>query len=350
MKILVVGPSTTKSKGGMATVISEIGDDKELNKKYDIELFESFVDGGKIKRFIYTSVAYLNFYFTKRNYDIYHIHAASRGSTFRKGYYVRAAKKWGKKVILHIHGAQYMEFYNEVSDRKRKKIINILKSADMVLALSKDWKSKFDQTFGLNNCYVLENGIDTVKLKEAIIEPSLHRNCFLFLGRLGERKGAYDLINAMEIAVQQNPEIKLFMAGDGEIEKVKKIVVEKGLNNNIDVIGWVDLRKKIELLKKVSTLVLPSYNEGLPMSILEGMACGKAIISTNVGAIPEVVCPNNGILIKPRDINGLSEAMIRISNNLNMIEEFSTNNIFKINNSYSMKAMHRKLEEFYDNI
>ena len=63
-----------------------------------------------------------------------------------------------------------------------------------------------------------------------------------------------------------------------------------------------------------------------------------------------MVCPNNGILIKPGDINGLSEALIRISNDLNMIEEFSANNILKINNSYSMKAMHRKLEEFYDNI
>ncbi len=102
------------------------------------------------------------------------------------------------------------------------------------------------------------------------------------------------------------------MAGDGDIDRCKQIVEEKNLKSNIFIVGWADFDKKLELLKKSSVLVLPSYNEGLPMAILEGMACGKAIISTTVGAIQEVVKKKkNGILIEPGDVEKLSEALIR---------------------------------------
>ena len=131
VKVLVVGPSPTRSKGGMATVIEEIAKDKTLNTKLSVLLFSVF--------------SFIKFYFTKRNYDVYHIHAASYGSTFRKGWYIHAAKKWEKKVILHIHGAEYMLFYEK--SNQKDKIISILKEADEVIALSADWKKKFDETF-----------------------------------------------------------------------------------------------------------------------------------------------------------------------------------------------------------
>ena len=162
MRILVIGPSPTRSKGGMATVISEIAGDQDLRRKYNIDIYESYIDGGLMTRIIYSIFAFFMFCLTKRHYDIYHIHMASRGSTFRKGYYARMAKKWGKKVIVHIHGAQYMEFFSELSSPKKKKVIKILKSADMVIALSESWKEKFEKEFGLTNCVSLPNGINTV--------------------------------------------------------------------------------------------------------------------------------------------------------------------------------------------
>ena len=304
MKVLVVGPSPTKSKGGMATVIEEIAKDKRLNGKFDIDIYESYVDGNKLKVLLFSVFSYLRFYFTKRNYDLYHIHAASYGSTFRKGWYVRAAKKWGKKVILHIHGAEYMIFYEK--SNKKEKIRSILNTADKVIALSDEWKHKFDRTFGLTNCVVLENGIDTERLQPAITSCQEHPHTFVSLGRLGERKGTYDLITAIEQAKIEVPDIKCYLAGDGEIEKCNDLIKQKRLDNNIIVVGWADFDKKLELLRKSSVLVLPSYNEGLPMAILEGMACGKAIISTRVGAIPEVVKKDNGILIQPGDVNALA--------------------------------------------
>ena len=111
--------------------------------------------------------------------------------------------------------------------------------------------------------------------------------------------------------------------------------------------GWADFDKKLELLKKSSVLVLPSYNEGLPMAILEGMACGKAIISTTVGAIPEVVKEENGILIEPGDTEKLSEALITYCMNQETVEKIGKNNIALIHTKYSMDAMHQKLAQYY---
>lgn len=350
MKVLNLGPSSKRSKGGMATVLKEIEDDSEFCKQCNIETFETFIDGSLIKRFFFSIIAYLRFVITKSSYDIYHIHVASRGSTFRKGYYVKTAKKWKKKVILHIHGAQYLEFYNESSQKKKNKIRDILNSSDIVIALSEEWKQIFDDTFKLNNCIVVKNGINPDLFKSAITCPELFQKSFLCLGRLGKRKGTYDLIEAVKLAKEIIPEIKVYIAGDGDIEKVNNIVKNDKLENNIKVIGWASFDKKIELLQHVSTVVLPSYNEGLPMSILEGMACGKAIISTTVGAIPEVVKKENGRLVKPGDIIALSNALIQFSLDKDFLIKAFEKNIELVEKQYSMKSMHEKLKNVYNNL
>lgn len=345
MKILVIGPSPVRSKGGMATVIEEIVKDKKLNEEFEIDVYESYIDGNKLKVLLFSVISFIRFYFTKRNYDIYHIHAASYGSTFRKGWYVYAAKKWGKKVILHIHGAEYMIFYDK--SNKKKKIRSILNAADRVIALSNEWKHRFDETFGLTNCVVLENGIDMERLQPAITSYQEHPHTFVSLGRLGERKGTYDLITAIEQAKTEVPDIKCYLAGDGEIEKCKDLIKQKKLDNNIIVVGWADFDKKLELLRKSSVLVLPSYNEGLPMSILEGMACGKAIISTTVGAIPEVVKKENGILVQPGDVTALANGLCKYCIDKEAVDRAGAANIKLIKHKYSMRVMHQRLAQYY---
>ena len=66
MKVLIVGPSPTRSKGGMATVIEEIEKDKMLNSQFKIDIFESYIDGNKLKVLLYSIFAFLKFYFTKK--------------------------------------------------------------------------------------------------------------------------------------------------------------------------------------------------------------------------------------------------------------------------------------------
>ena len=346
MKILLVGPSPEKSYGGMATVIRNMRDDKILNQKYEIAVHDSYIDGNIVKRLTFSAIAFVKYLFIVDKYDIIHLHAAENGSAFRKAMYASVAKKKNKKVIVHMHGAEFIQFYEGLNDKKKNRIFHFLNESDKVVALSDIWKRMLEETIHIDNCISINNGIDTEKLVEAKSEPKKYQNSFLFLGRLGKRKGAYDLVDAVEIVAKRKKDILLYMAGDGEIEEIRRLVAEKKLENNIKVVGWIAGDAKIDLMKKVSTIVLPSYNEGLPMTILEGMAAGKVIISTTAGAIPEVVKKENGIIIAPGDINALSEALISVMEN-NDIDTVANNNIDKIDKEFSMRRMHEKFAELY---
>lgn len=348
MKILLIGPSPYRAKGGMATVLNDILQNKDLNRHYEIAMHESYIDAPLLKRVLFSIISYFKFKSIYHKYDIFHIHMASYTSTFRKGYYIRFLKRHGKKVLLHVHGGEYLKFYKGLSEKKRKIVDDIWKQSDLIIALSEEWKLQFEKIFGLQNIVVLNNGINLEEYLTALCPIEKYRNSFLMLGRLEKEKGIYDLIEAMNIAVRSNPELCLYVAGEGERDKVQEKIKEKGLTENIKLVGWVNLEKKLELMRHVSTIILPSHNEGLPMSILEGMAAGKAIISTAVGAIPEVISDENGILVQPREQEKIAEAILKCSQDLDMLKQMSANNVDKIKKQYSMRVMHEKLAQYYD--
>lgn len=351
MKILEIGPSSKYSKGGMATVINGIISDEKMVDKYNIDFHASYIDGNLFVRLVYSLYAFLKFLFIYKKYDLFHIHMASYGSTFRKGVYINTLKKSKKKIVLHIHGAEYIKFYNSLNERKKNKVKKIWNSADEIVVLSDKWKKVFEETFHIGNIIVINNGVNEQLFRQSSKYISSNNNSFLFLGRLGQRKGIYDLIDACERLDKQNIDFKMYIAGDGEQSKVKEIIKEKHLIHKVFVEGWVDLNKELDLLTRVSTLVLPSYNEGLPMSILEAMAAGKVVIASNVGGIPEVVKDEyNGFIVSPGDIANICMLMKKIINNELDLETISNNNIREITENYSVSSMHKRIENIFNDL
>lgn len=347
MKVLVIGPSAERSRGGMATVIGGIAHSRVLNEQFEIDTFSSYIDGNLVTRLAYSVWAYIRFLLCFRKYDVFHIHVASAGSTFRKMHYLRAIKRAGKKAIVHIHGARYMVFYNGLNEKRKQQVVRFLQSADTVLALSEDWKKQFCEAFGLTNCRVLHNGIDPEDYSAALSDADTCCKNFVLLGRMGKRKGVYDLLDAMAEAVRRDPELHLFLAGDGEVEQVRSRIRELGLEDHVTAAGWVDQAGKLALLAKCGTLVLPSYHEGLPMSVLEGMAAGKAVITTDVGGIPEVVGEKNGVLLQPGDTAALADALVRFAAEPRMLDAMGETSRGLIRRQFSMTAMHNRLAEYY---
>ena len=347
MKILVIGPSETGSRGGMAAVIRGIREGEALNREFEIDTFPSYIDGSLPVRLLYSLYGYLRFLTCYGKYDLFHIHTAERGSTFRKHFYLWWAKRTGRKVIVHIHGAEYLTFYDGLGSLGRRVVDRFLQRADLVLALSESWKRELEARFCIDTCRTLYNGVDTEKFRAAVTDVSACRHSFLMLGRLGSRKGVYDLIDAVEIACRKNPELTVCIAGDGEVDKVRALVAEKGLERHISVPGWIGETQKLKYLKKAAVLVLPSYYEGLPMAVLEGMAAGKAIISTTVGAIPEVIGEENGILLEPGDVEGLAEAMLACSGNVEALQKMSAENRRKAEETFGVRRMHERLGAYY---
>lgn len=340
--VLMIGPNRDV-KGGMTSVVDNylsVGLDKKTNFRY----IGTVNDKNIISKIFSIIIGYIKFLSCYNKYDNIHIHMASRMSTFRKIVYINKARRKNKNIILHIHGAEYKQFYNdECNAKKRKKISNAFKKVDRIIVLSEEWKDFFKN--------IVEDETKIVVIYNSIIIPkdfnkNINTNNLLFLGKIGDRKGIFDLIDVFEKVVERFPDAKLYVGGDGEIDKLKKIINSKKLSDNIIYVGWISGDEKDKLLKNCSFYVLPSYNEGMPMSVLEGMAYKNVTISTNVGGIPKVIQnEENGIIINPGDKNKLYEYIIKLLNNEDLRRKLSNNARKTIENKFdSMKNLDKLIK------
>jgi glycosyltransferase involved in cell wall biosynthesis len=111
--------------------------------------------------------------------------------------------------------------------------------------------------------------------------------------------------------------------------------------------GWVSGTKKAELLNKCDIYVLPSYNEGLPISILEAMSYGKPVISTNVGGIPEIVKPGfNGWLFQPGDRDALNGIILEVLAEKEKLKQYGINSM-TVSAGYTPQSVVKSLEQLY---
>ena len=346
MKVLIIGPSITRTKGGMATVINDMLESS--NADIQFKHVVSHVEGSAAEK-ISCNLKALGSFIKEKDVQAVHIHVASGASFYRKSIFVQLSHRRGIPVILHVHGADFDSFYNNSSSVAKKYIRKIFSSCNLVLVLSDFWKDFFIKNITERNVAVLHNGVYTHVFAACETIPEKLHN-FLFLGRLGQRKGVYDLLHAIEDLVKKENlnDLHFLLAGDGEIEAVKKIVVDKGLENNVTLLGWVGEKEKIEYLKQADTMILPSYNEGLPMSILEAMAAGKIIISGRVGGIPDLVTEGvNGFLITPGDVESLKCHIRYVVMHPDEMVQMAKNNKIKIAENYNLEKLNNRLLQFY---
>ena len=111
-----------------------------------------------------------------------------------------------------------------------------------------------------------------------------------YFGRLSEEKGVLNFIFAAEKIRSRNPDIKIIIGGEGELnERIKQFIQKNDLHDMISLLGWVPHEELPVHLNKLKLLVLPSYTEGFPNIILESMACGTPVLVTPVGAVCDIV-------------------------------------------------------------
>jgi len=134
----------------------------------------------------------------------------------------------------------------------------------------------------------------------------------LFLGRLGPEKGVPQLVMAFA-SLGSKPGWRGTLAGDGAVDDTRAAVERAGLGDRISVPGWVDSARVEALLHAANILVLPSFSENLPMSVIEALAHGAAVICTPVGALPDIIeHERTGLIVKPGDVEGLASALGRL--------------------------------------
>ena len=114
----------------------------------------------------------------------------------------------------------------------------------------------------------------------------------------------------------------------------------------VHYLGWIDAKKKDKYLRKCNIFVLPTYFEGLPMSLLEGMAYGCACVATEVGGIPQVMTDGEeGMMIAPKDVQDLKRAVSKLMQSQELQRKLGTNARKRVEENFEItKSVHRLLE------
>ncbi|MGQ0486738.1 MAG: glycosyltransferase family 4 protein [Hyphomicrobiales bacterium] len=240
--------------------------------------------------------------------DLVHINLSSKGSTVRKLIVAGLARSLGVATVIHLHGGSYRQYWSSVGQLFNWAIARMFRKADRIIVLGNVWR---DFVAGR----VPEAAQRMVVLPNAVPRPVLPHVGgrgtvqILFLGRLGKRKGVPQLVEALN-CIADVPGWHAMLAGDGEVEATQADVARRGLAQRVRVTGWVGPEEVAKLLTASDILTLPSFDENLPMSVVEAMAAGLAVVATPVGAVEEIVTHGEtGLLVQPGNAGQLADAL-----------------------------------------
>lgn len=309
--ILQLGPGLTV-RGGVSSVERLIVD--RVGSTITVRHVPTMEDGSHWRKLavFWTAIRALHRELRAPGRLVVHIHFASRGSTLRKMILAWMTVRAQRPLILHAHGGAFDQWFVGLSNPVKNVIRRVCRRADCFVVLSNQWRDFYTRHFELqpSRVVVLHNPIAIPpKVPVRTGRPEV---TFVFLGRMGPRKGCRDLLKAYAaLSPELRQRARVVFAGDGDVEDMRAEARQFG--DRVEVHGWLDEAARNALLEAGDVFVLPSYGEGVPMAMLEAMACGLPVITTSVGGIPDIVADRcEGLMIKPGDIDALSAALARM--------------------------------------
>jgi len=297
-RVLMIG-TAFDTKGGISSVVKTYRE-AGLFEQENVRYVATHCDGTNVAKIAIfaRALSLLCWTLCRRSTDILHAHVSADGSFWRKSCVLLLASALGVRTILHLHAGRFPTFYAALPPPLRKVVRFVFAKVDIVVVLSRAWGEWVVDTFSAP-VEIISNPV--VVPREALVRGKSGVT-ILALGRLGQNKGTFDLIRAAQMLVARHPNIELLLAGDGELSAAEEMAKDLGLANVVKTLGWVDESSRACLLQSASVFALPSYSEGLPMSMLEAMAMGVPVVVTPVGGIAEVVRDGvEGFIVAPGD-------------------------------------------------
>lgn len=237
-----------------------------------------------------------------------------------------AAKECGVQILWTDH-ADFKNWvlWNVNSKFKNiigKKIIRVSQHVDRVVYVSKNIKLETEKMIApkrIANAVVIENGVED-ELDE-YRKVQMVSDGFIFMGRVVEEKGVGELVKAFMTVTRKHPQAKLDIYGDGEREKYKSLC---GDCKEIRFYDWP--KEPLRVMAENEIFILPSYREGLSLSLLDAAMMGKKIIASDVDGNPEVVKNGEtGLLVPAKNVKRLAEAMTYMLENKKEADEMAKN-------------------------
>jgi glycosyltransferase involved in cell wall biosynthesis len=242
---------------------------------------------------------------------IFHVHLAMRGSVLRKGLVCVALRILRCRYVVHAHACDESMFHRWVPRLVQRVLLWGIQGADSFIALTRFWGEYYANAMRLpaNRLLRLPNpAVIPTFIPDRANREGLN---ILFLGRIGERKGAFETIRAFAALPDDiRRRARLTLAGDGETAAARDLADHLGCSLQTFIPGWVNRQEADRLLAEADVFLLPSRGEGMSMALLEAMAWGLAIVTTVSGGAVEFLASDlNCILVKPGDLHEVSTAL-----------------------------------------
>jgi glycosyltransferase involved in cell wall biosynthesis len=331
-RILTVGP-VPPPYGGIASVMSDIVA-SDLSKEYSFEIFERS-EGfppqaqGFTGRYVFRLRRFVSFFrkVMSGRYALVHIHSADPaflGTTIL----MLLARLAGVNILLHMHGTDWDAFYPEAPWYRKLYTRVGLRLPHTILVLYSLWQINLKKLGTTARVEILRNLIhpadpppqDRLELLRNSLGLTRDNFVVVTVGTVGWRKGSFEIFKAVRRVASEEPSIRFILVGGeekpGEWDQLIQIVRRDDLEPWVHMTGEVE-RDFVHLyLGLADVFLLPSFIEGMPISIIEAMRAGLPIIATNVNAIPDTIEPElSGILINPGDPDEIATAVLRLKRN-----------------------------------
>ncbi|HMS40965.1 MAG TPA: glycosyltransferase family 4 protein [Pyrinomonadaceae bacterium] len=347
-RILMVGMHLTKTRGGITTLISEILK-LPLKNHFEFIYVESQAeDFGRFRKAFLALTAIFSFLWKClfARPKLVYVHLGSNASLYREAVFIFLAKLLRKRVIGHFHAGDVENYYPFQSKIGQKLIRSGLNLCDGLIAVSNESARQLREITPNAKISIIPNAIDVTDFDFKTEKKSENFVRLLFVGAIGKLKGERDLIKALTILRDKNLNLKVSFLGYGA-ESLKSYCDELKITDFIEFLGAVSLKERLGFFEKADIFVLPTYAEAMPMSVIEAMAAGLPVISTNVGGIPELVEDGeNGFLFECGDVSVLAEKILLLAEDKNLRQKFGKKAREKARKEFDFNQYTEKLRDF----
>ncbi len=280
-----------------------------------------------------------------------HVNLGDRGSALRKGAIVLFCKMLSVPVFLHFHAVTFERDLVRLPVLLQKLALLPFRVATCDIVLGEKWRRWMQDDIHVRHVpiEVLVNGVP-------IEQPASrhHANAdgplnILFLGNLIERKGVSNLIAALAMVPQTGLGWRARFAGNGDVAHYTAVAEQAGIVDKLGFSGWVGQETARALVSSADLMVLPSYDEGLPLVILEALGLGTPVIATPVGAIPEVLTDGKDVIFcAPGDAAGLAAAIERLLVDPALRQSLCDNGMQTFREEFSVEAFRTNLLKIWE--
>lgn len=287
----------------------------------------------------------------KEKFDVAHICTSASLSLIKDLIIAKTAHKKNIRVYVHCHFGRLPEVLKS-NGWERTVFDKLTRVADGIIVM--DMKS-FNalKAYGCDNVFYLPNPL-VPSVEQLVKENDSIRRVpgrILFAGQVMPTKGVYELIEACK----QLKDIQLYILGHVPDEKVKSDLLMRAGNGHeawLHIVGAMPHNKVIQEMLSCNVFVLPSYTEGFPNVIIESMACGCPIVTTPVGAIPEILDINSdtpcGLCVEPRNVGQLKDAIEKLLKNNDLAHHLGIRAQTRVREEYGMEIIWEQLVKIWN--